>query len=65
MKINCVSCGYKDLDNDTIGINRKLLGRNINSYYCLECLADYMCTTKEDLIEKIEDFKDEGCELFN
>ena len=60
----CVVCGKKDLDKDTIGINKKLLGRNIKCYYCIDCLAEYLeCTTK-DVMEKIEEFKAEGCVLF-
>ena len=28
------------------------------------CLADYLDVTVDDLNEKIEEFKDEGCKLF-
>ena len=64
MKKNCVSCGKKDLDKDTIGINKKMLGADIKSFYCMNCLADYLECTTEDLLDKIEEFKDEGCTLF-
>lgn len=64
MKIECVSCGRKGLDKDTIGINKKLLGLNIQNFYCMDCLASYLDTTVEDLNEKIEEFKYEGCKLF-
>lgn len=64
MKVDCIACMKKDLDNDTIAINKKLLGKEIKNFYCMDCLADYLGTTVEDLLEKIEDFKDEGCELF-
>ncbi|HCC01310.1 MAG TPA: hypothetical protein DHW78_05145 [Ruminococcaceae bacterium] len=64
MKIECVSCGRKGLNKDTIGINKKLLGLNIQNFYCMDCLASYLDTTVEDLNEKIEEFKDEGCKLF-
>ena len=60
----CVACGTKPLDKDTVGINKKLLGRGISKFYCMDCLADYLGCTVEDLIEKIEEFKEEGCELF-
>lgn len=30
----------------------------------MDCLADYLGTTVEDLLDKIEEFKDEGCTLF-
>lgn len=64
MRIDCIACMKKDLDKDTIAINKKLLGPNIKNFYCMDCLADYLGTTVEDLLEKIEEFKDEGCELF-
>jgi uncharacterized protein YlaI len=64
MKIECVSCGRKDLDKNTIGINKKLLGLDIQNFYCMDCLASYLDTTVGDLNDKIEEFKDEGCNLF-
>ncbi len=64
MKIECVSCYKKDLDKDTIGINKKLLGTDIVNFYCMECLADYLECTVQDLMDKIEEFKEENCKLF-
>ena len=64
MKQNCVICGRQELDRDTIGINQKLLGRKIDNYFCMECLADYLECTVEELQEKIEEFKADGCGLF-
>ena len=64
MAISCISCCKHDLNKDTIGINKKLLGENIINFYCMDCLADYLGTTVEDLLDKIEEFKDEGCTLF-
>ena len=60
----CVACGIKPLNKDTVGINKKLLGRNIINYYFMECLADYLGCTVDDLLDKIEEFKSEGCTLF-
>ena len=64
MRYDCFICKTKDLSKETIGINKKLLGKNINYYYCLDCLADYLECTVEELIDKIEEFKAEGCKLF-
>lgn len=64
MRIDCVMCGKVNLDKDSIGINKKLLGEKIDKFYCLECLADFLGCTVEDLLDKIEEFKDEGCILF-
>lgn len=55
----CYKCGISKL----ITIE-KMLGTNVKSFYCMECLADYLGCTIEDLLEKIEEFKDEGCTLF-
>jgi len=65
MKIDCVICKKKNLDKDTIGINKKLLGEDIVNFYCMECLADFLGVTVDELIEKIEQFKSEGCKLFS
>lgn len=64
MKAVCIGCNKNNLSKDTIGINKKLLGENINSFYCMDCLADYLGTTVKDLLEKIEEFKEQGCILF-
>ena len=64
MKKECIACRKPDLSKDTIGINKKMLGANIKLFYCMDCLADYLGCTVEDLLEKIEEFKDEGCILF-
>lgn len=63
--INCISCYKKNLNKDTIGINKKLLGENLKTFYCIDCLATYLDCSVDDLIEKIEEFKEEGCKLFN
>ena len=64
MNIECVMCDVKNLDNDTIGINKKLLGKSIINFYCMNCLAESLSCTTQDLLDKIEEFKDEGCTLF-
>ncbi len=64
MNKECLACGKAPLDKDTIGINKKLLGKEIKKFYCMDCLADYLGCTVDDLLEKIEEFKEEGCDLF-
>ncbi len=64
MKYDCVICGKEHLDKDTIGINKKLLGMKIEYFYCLDCLADYLECTVDELLDKIEEFKADGCKLF-
>lgn len=64
MKNNCIMCGKEHLNKDTIGINKKLLGEDIENFYCLDCLAEYLGCTVDELLDKIEEFKEEGCKLF-
>ena len=64
MKNNCVMCGKDHLNKDTIGINKKLLGEDIENFYCMDCLAEYLGCTVLELLDKIEEFKEEGCKFF-
>lgn len=63
-KISCVSCGKEALEKDEIGINKKLLGEQVETFYCMDCLADYLGVSVDDILDKIEEFKDQGCKLF-
>ncbi len=63
MKI-CIACGKEPLSKDEIGINKKLLGEHVENFYCMDCLADYLEVETQDLLDKIEEFKEEGCKLF-
>ncbi len=65
MNYECIVCGKLHLDKDTIGINKKLLGESLSNYYCIDCLAEYLECSVEDLLDKIEEFKADGCKLFN
>lgn len=58
----CFSCGKTPLTKDEIGVNKKLL--DADNFYCLECLANYLETDIESIMDKIEEFKEQGCELF-
>ena len=62
--ISCFVCDKPNLDKDTIGINKKLLGSDVKNFYCMDCLAEYLEVTVQDILDKIEEFKDEGCTLF-
>ncbi len=61
---DCVICGREHLGKNTIGINKKLLGEKIENFYCMDCLAEYLDCSVEELLDKIEEFKAEGCKLF-
>ncbi len=60
----CIACGKEPLSKDEIGINKKLLGEQAENFYCMDCLADYLEVETQDLLDKIEEFKEEGCKLF-
>lgn len=61
--MTCAKCGKK-LTKEEIALTKKLISRNAIEFLCLDCMADYLGTTKEALVEKIEQFKEEGCDLF-
>jgi len=60
----CIACGKTDLEKDIVALNKKLLGRNVEKFYCVECLADYFEINVDELFDKIEEFKEQGCTLF-
>ncbi|MBU3187221.1 hypothetical protein [Clostridium estertheticum] len=59
----CFACG-KIVDKDTIALNKKLLGRSINKFLCIDCLADYSEVSVDDLLNKVQEFREQGCTLF-
>lgn len=61
----CYICGKEYLDQNTIGLNKKLLGKDVKNFYCMNCLAEYLEVTVQELLDKIEEFKEQGCKLFN
>ena len=63
-KKTCFICGRKIVVKNEIGLNKKLLGRHTIKFYCYDCLAEQLEIETEELIAKIEDFKSQGCTLF-
>lgn len=47
-----------------INLNKKILGRYQNEYFCVRCLCEYLEITEWELYEKMKTFKEQGCELF-
>jgi hypothetical protein len=47
-----------------IGLNKKLIDKKVWKYYCLSCFASYLDVTSEELLGKVEEFKEQGCDLF-
>jgi effector-binding domain-containing protein len=63
-QIDCSYCGKEKLSKDEIGLNKKLIHRQVERMMCLRCMAEYFETTEEALEEMIEDLKRQGCTLF-
>lgn len=61
--IKCCCC-ESNPDKTAVALCKKLLGKETKRFYCLGCLANYLDTTEEELLEKVEEFKEEGCTLF-
>lgn len=64
MSSACCSCGKENLTKDEIGLTKKLINKKAVSFYCIDCLAEYLEVTTDELLDKIEEFKEEGCTLF-
>ena len=64
MKKVCISCGTENLPKNTIGINKKKKKEKVDSFYCIDCLAEYLGVSKQDIMDKVEEFKEQGCKLF-
>ena len=60
----CTSCRKTPLTKDEVGASKKLLGVDTTELYCIDCLAAYLEVTTEDIQDKIQMFKEDGCELF-
>lgn len=59
----CKNCKRK-LTGDEIGLHKKLFNRGADSFFCIDCCAEYFQVSVETLEKKIRQFKDMGCTLF-
>ena len=62
--VDCYICGKKNISKNEIRIKKKLMGKSSKNFYCISCLAEQLEVTTEELQDKIEEFKNEGCKLF-
>ena len=60
----CYVCGNTPLTKDEIGLTKKLIDKKTTNFYCLSCLAEHFEVEVDELLAKIEEFKNEGCTLF-
>ncbi len=59
----CRICGAP-VSADEIGLTRKLFGRAATEYLCLDCIAEHFKVPRENLLIKIEQYRENGCTLF-
>lgn len=59
----CSQCA-RPLTRDEIGLSKKLINRGTTVFFCLKCLSERFCVSEELLQEKIDDFRAQGCTLF-
>jgi hypothetical protein len=60
----CYVCGKEITAKNEIGLNKKMLGRQITKFFCYSCLSEQLEIEVDELMAKIEDFKNQGCALF-
>jgi hypothetical protein len=60
----CYVCGKENLSKNEIGLTKKLLNKKAERFYCFDCLAEYLEVESDFLLEKVEEFKIQGCTLF-
>ena len=59
----CIECSVP-LKKDAVALSQKMLGRTITEFYCINCLAETLDCDPDDLVVKIQEFKEQGCTLF-
>lgn len=61
--VECCVCGA-EVEKVSKALCKKIIDRNTKRFYCLNCLSDFLNTSTEDLMDLAEEFKSEGCTLF-
>ena len=59
----CMKCA-RELTGDEIGLHKKMINRGATEFMCLTCLAKYYDCSEDLLIQKMEQFRAQGCMLF-
>ncbi len=61
--MRCIVCD-NNVEKVSRALCKKLLGKSTKQIRCLSCLANFLDTDEEELLEKAAEFKEEGCTLF-
>lgn len=59
----CRLCGAS-LSHDEVGLTKKLINRGAVEFLCFDCMAEHFSVTVDLLKEKVEQFREMGCTLF-
>jgi uncharacterized protein YlaI len=57
-------CEKENLSKNDIGLTKKLINKDTKTFYCIDCLAEHLEVDSEFLLAKVEEFKEQGCDLF-
>ena len=60
----CIVCG-KPLTRNDVGATKKLINRGAEEFQCIPCLAKKFCVTEELICQKIKEWRELGCMLFD
>lgn len=60
---SCQKCG-RTLKNLDVALHKKMINRGAVQFMCIDCLAEYIGVSKDELLKKAEQFKKMGCTLF-
>lgn len=59
----CIRCGTS-LTPDEVGLTKKLINRGATEFLCYGCMARHFDVSVELLTQKVEEFREMGCTLF-
>lgn len=60
----CKECG-KNVSINEMGLNYKMISRELDEFLCIDCLAKKFNLSKKLLEDKIDYFISIGCEMFS
>ena len=60
----CKTCSKK-LSINELGLNYKLISRELKEFECIDCLGKTLKISKETLLGQIKYYIAQGCELFS
>ena len=59
----CMKC-EAILSHNEMALHKKFINRSATEFMCINCMAQHFKVSPQVLKDKIEDFKNQGCALF-